>query len=195
MKVTLALLSALISAIAAAPAGYTPPLDTPEGSYVVRFDASGNAMTKRLEPSVFESHEATSISLTKRNFPGNPSAVCTNRGIPTDGSYSVVQNCLGTWLNQHSGELNVGGYGPGAGGVYYCRQGDTLLAVCLYDQDSIAGSPGEIDMFNGLVDGKCGAWRSGYVFIKNWNKTYHRTTWGETVCGNIATGTRKQVYA
>jgi len=104
-----------------------------------------------------------------------------------------VQNCLGTWLAQNSGKP-TGGSGRG-GGVFYCRNKDTLLAVCLYDQDSIAGSAAEIDTFNSIMDRQCGAWKAGYVFIKNWNKTYWRTTWGEEVCGNLNTGVRRQVFA
>jgi hypothetical protein len=44
------------------------------------------------------------------------------------------------------------------------------------------------------MDNTCGAWKSGYIFIKDWNKTYWRTTWGEEVCGNIGDEYAKQVY-
>jgi hypothetical protein len=103
-----------------------------------------------------------------------------------------VQNCLGAWLGQNSGKDIRGG---GNGGVFYCRNRDTLLAVCLYDQVYIAGSGGEISTFNFVMDRQCGAWRSGYVFIRDWNKTYWRTTWGEEVCGNLNNGRREQVSA
>ncbi|KAF2107314.1 hypothetical protein BDV96DRAFT_653904 [Lophiotrema nucula] len=185
-------------------APYTPPVDNPDGAYLVRFDEKGQPISTRFEmhPNVREATSAAMLldnplieeNVAKRDFPSNPRGSCTGRTIPgpQDNSYSVVQNCLGTWLNQNSGGDIGDPYNRG--GVFYCRQGDTLLAVCLYDQQYIAGSPAEIQTFNGIMDQDCGSWRSGYVFIKDWNKTYWRTTWGEEICGNDG-GVRKQVYA
>ena len=44
---------------------------------------------------------------------------------------------------------NNGGYGNG---VYYCRVGDTLLAVCNYSSINY-GQTSEINTFNGIIDG------------------------------------------
>jgi hypothetical protein len=120
----------------------------------------------------------------------------TSTNLQQDGSYSVVQNCLGTWLRQKNGQsLQANGSGNNSG-VYYCRNKDTLLAICFYNYNAIAGSAAEIDTFNAEMDRQCGAWHSGYIFIKNWNKTYWRTTWGEEVCANIyGDSARMQVFA
>jgi hypothetical protein len=58
----------------------------------------------------------------------------------------------------------------------------------------VYGSYDEINQFNVQMDNTCGAWKSGYIFIKDWNKTYWRTTWGEEVCGNIGDEYANQVY-
>jgi hypothetical protein len=169
MKITLALLASLaVSAVHA----YTPPTDQADGIYSVTFDGSGEPVTKRHEETLARPLSAkfrrsaadltSSTSLQTRDFPGQQVA-CGTREISNHHDYSVVQNCLSTWLDQNT---NTGG----GGAVFYCRAGDTLLAICNYPS-TIYGSRAEIDNFNGVMDRTCGAWKSGYVFIKDWNKT------------------------
>jgi hypothetical protein len=154
---------------------YTPSGDQADGAYSVTFDASGQAITKRHEDNAlsrpllsakFRRSEVSSVE--RRDFPSQQ-PVCTGRDIPSHYDYSVVQNCLGTWLNKHTDVYE------GLGSiVYYCRSGDTLLAICNYPAD-VYGSSAELEVFNSVVDRTCGAWRSGYVWIPDWNKSvsYH----------------------
>jgi hypothetical protein len=154
---------------------YTPLGDQADGAYSVTFDASGQAVTKRHEDNAlsrpllsakFRRSEVSSVE--RRDFPSQQ-PVCTGRDIPNHYDYSVVQNCLGTWLNKNTDVLE-----GATSTVYYCRSGDTLLAICNYPYN-LYGSSAELEVFNSVMDRTCGAWRSGYVWIPDWNKSvsYH----------------------
>lgn len=169
MRFTLAFLSSL--AVAAAQA-YTPPAGQEDGMYSVTFDASGQAVTKRHDDTFvrpqsakfrrgLSSHNAPS-SVEARDFPSQQVS-CTGRDINDHHDYSVVQNCLSAWLDKNSG---TGSYTT----VFYCRAGDTLLAICNYPY-TIYGSTGEIQDFNNVMDRQCGSWRSGFIWIPDWNKS------------------------
>jgi hypothetical protein len=168
MKTILALLAAFASSNVQA---YVPPAEQADGTYSVSFDASGQATTKRHEEIFSRPNSAkfrrevpslTSV-VERRDFPSQQVS-CTKRDISDHYDYSVVQNCLGTWLNQHTGKY----YNDNT--VYYCRAGNTLLAICNYPA-TVYGSSGEIDNFNAIMDSHCGSWKSGYVWIPDWNKT------------------------
>lgn len=171
----IAIFSTLAAAAAATaiPAnGYTPPRDMPDGAFFVTFDDAGNAVTTKADTGEVVVREVLPPSkLESRNIPMTPfdcsegcPASCTGYDLnPND--CAAVQHCMDNFLDRSQ---NNGGYGNG---VYYCRVGDTLLAVCNYSFINY-GQTSEINTFNDIIDGQCGFYRSGYVFIKAWNKTY-----------------------
>jgi hypothetical protein len=175
MKAIIGILSTLAAAATATaiPAnGYTPPSDMSDGAFFVTFDDAGNAVTTKADTGEVVAREVLpSSNLESRNIPTTPfdcsegtPASCTGYDLNAN-DYATVQHCMDNFLDRTQGN---GGYGYG---VFYCRAGNALLAVCNYSGVNY-GQTAEINTFNGIIDGQCGNYRSGYVFIKAWNKTY-----------------------
>lgn len=123
-------------------------------------------------------HMLTSVgSVDRRTVPfESPEVVCTGRDI-TPSDYAVVQGNMDRWL----AGSNVDAFGSGS---YSAEYDNAQLAVCNYG-GSVKGDAAEIDYFNYLVDQTCGAYKSGYVWISAWQKTYWRESQDGLVCDNI----------
>ena len=174
MKALIGFFFALAAVAAAIPTnGYTPPSDMPDGAFFVSFDDAGNAVTTRADDTgdLFTREVVAMSSVEQRDLPtssfdcdeGCPSS-CTGYDLNAH-DYATVQHCMDNFLDRTQAN---GGYGNG---VWYCRAGDTLLAVCNYVNTNYGGTA-EINTFNGIIDSQCGSYRSGWVFIKAWQKTY-----------------------
>jgi len=175
MKAIIGILCTLVAVATATviPAnGYTPPSDMPDGAYFVNFDEAGNAVTTRADTGDIVAREIVATSsVEQRDLPTTPfdcgegcPSSCTGYDLNA-GDYATVQHCMDNFLDRTQAN---GGYGNG---VWYCRAGDTLLAVCNYVNTNYGGTS-EINTFNSIMDSQCGSYRSGWVFIKAWQKTY-----------------------
>jgi hypothetical protein len=175
MKAIIGILATLAAAAAASaiPAnGYTPPSDMPDGTFFVTFDDAGNAVTTKTDTGEVVAREVLPPSnLEPRNIPTVPydcsegcPASCTGYDLDAN-DYASIQHCMDNFLDRTQ---NLGGYGYG---VIYCRAGNALLAVCNCSHVNY-GQSAEINTLNGIIDGQRGFYRSEYVFIKAWNKTY-----------------------
>ena len=164
------MLSALVAVAAAIPTnGYTPPSYMPYGAYFVSFNESGNAVTTRADTG----EVVTRNSQLRPALNSDTTAFDCGKGCPSSctgydlnaNDYATVQHCMDNFLDRTQAN---GGYGNG---LWYCRAGDTLLAVCNYVNTNYGGTS-DINTFNGIMDSQCGRYRSGWVFIKAWQKTY-----------------------
>lgn len=144
----------------------------PDGAYFVSFDEAGNAVTTRADKGEIVTRGlAASSSIEQRDEPtilfdcgeGCPSS-CTGYDLNAN-DYSTVQRCVDNFLDRTQAN---GGYGNG---VWYCRAGDALFAVCNCVNTNYGGTS-EINTFNGIVDSQCGRYQSGWVIVRAWQKTY-----------------------
>jgi hypothetical protein len=110
MKLNLTLLVSLSLSVVQA---YIPPADRADGMYSFSFSANGSPLTKlhdealALPPSAKFRRSVPALtspaSLETRSFPSQQ-VNCGTRDISNHKDYSVVQNCLSTWLDKWTDE-------------------------------------------------------------------------------------------
>jgi hypothetical protein len=119
----------------------------PDGAYFANFDEVGNSATTRADTGeiVFREVEAPS-NIGQRDLPTTPfdcdESSCTGYDLSAN-VYATGQHCMDSFLDRTQAN---GGYGNG---VWYCRAGDTLLAVCDYVNTNYGGTS-EFNTFNGI---------------------------------------------
>jgi hypothetical protein len=170
---------ALIASLIALAHAFQVPANQPDGAYLVTFDETGTATVTAVEPPTVkrEPLQPVSARLSRRQLFPSYTDGCTGYDISNHDEYTADQNYMDSALD---GGLLV----PGQS-IYYVTSGNTILALCNYSNNAQGGNSGEIAAFNGIMDRYCGSWRSGWVFIGPWNKTYWRTVTGDGICTNI----------
>jgi len=125
--------------------------------------------------AVEEKRDATSLSakfaaaakLQRRDSYGS-----TGRLFPNHDDYNACTNDMKVWAN------NGGSIGPHNHG--WIRHNQAILMLCNYSGNAQGGYAWEVDVFNGLMDGAFGAWRTGWSHLDGPNKTWWRDIDGAT---------------
>ena len=164
MKAIMGILSALatiVTATAILANANTPPSDMLDVAYFASSDEAGNAVTARSDTGEIVPREiVATFSVEPRDLPTTP--LDCDEGCPYSctgydlniNEYATVRHWMDNFLDRTQAN---GDYGNG---VWYCRAGDTLLAVCNLVNANY-GATSEINTFNSIMDSQCGSYRQG----------------------------------
>ncbi|KAK1753921.1 hypothetical protein QBC47DRAFT_403315 [Echria macrotheca] len=190
LKLLFGLLPLFTAATALAERGvYVVPEDTAPGFYVVNFHDDGNSTLERVDvdAAIRTAHPPEkrgllstgsakfSRHLTKRV---DPSVGATRHYMTQQDQYNYL---TGAWRDYFNGGGTLAG-----GHIWFIRTDQLVLAVCVYQSNTLSLQGGDVDAFNGLLDQQLGFWQTG------WANYYYYTFWrdyrGYQICGNLNGG-------
>lgn len=178
---------------------YIVPLDAselPQGASNIHFNAEGNAIVTPVTTGLESRARNGGAIMDKRDsFPGQVDIGCGGGFLEQGTEHNAWNQGVG-WCNsgKQIGSASIQTWVDGVS-TFPALSMPSMIQLTRLFQNSVwyvcnyGGSVGcngrEMQDAGDRLFARCGANQAGWVFIKNWNKTYGRVVRGASICDNI----------